>query len=105
MKPIVVFCTVGSEENAHQIANALVEDKLAACVNVIPGLLSFYRWQGMIHRDQEWLLMIKSTEEAFEKLEQRIKELHTYTVPEIIALPVIQGSMDYLNWMGENVKH
>ncbi|RMG32355.1 MAG: divalent-cation tolerance protein CutA [Methanobacteriota archaeon] len=104
MKPIVVLCTAGSEDEAHRLADALVEENLAACVNVVPGVMSFYRWKGVINRDQEWLLIIKSTGEAYQALEKKIKTIHSYTVPEIIALPIISGSEDYLKWVGENVK-
>ncbi len=103
MEHIVVFVTCPDREVGRKIAKSLVENKLAACVNVIDGLSSVYYWQGKIEEDNEVLLIIKTREENYEKLEKFIKENHPYTVPEIIAMPVIKGSQDYLNWIDETL--
>lgn len=99
----VVLCTVGSAEDAEGIAGALVERGLAACVNVVPGVTSFYRWKGETARDAEWLLVIKTTSGRFEDLRGALVELHPYEVPEIIALPIAQGHTPYLEWIDESV--
>lgn len=96
---IVVFSTAGSAEEAEKIARRLVEDRLAACVNVIKEIRSFYRWQGKIEDAAEWLLVIKSSRERFEALRSAVEKLHSYDVPEVIALPVVEGARNYLNWM------
>jgi len=96
---IVVFSTAGSAEEAEKIARRLVEERLAACVNVICEIRSFYRWQGKIEDAAEWLLVIKSSRERFDALKTLVEKLHSYDVPEVIALPVIEGARNYLNWM------
>jgi periplasmic divalent cation tolerance protein len=101
---LVVFCTVPNIKIAKKISKTLVEEKLAACSNILPGLKSIYNWQNEIQSDNEYLLIIKTTEEMFEKLEIRIKNIHPYEVPEIIALPIIKGNSEYLNWIKNNVK-
>lgn len=100
---IVVFITTPDKEVSSKLAKGLVENKLAACVNIVDGLNSIYFWQGNIENDSEQLLIVKTTEELFEKLEKFVKENHPYTVPEIIAMPIIKGSADYLNWITETV--
>jgi len=102
--PIVVFVTCGSEEEALKIANALVEAHLAACVNLIAPIRSIYRWEGKIWDEKEWLLIIKTQKQRFEALEKRVRSLHSYSVPEIISLPITEGSSAYLNWIKENTK-
>lgn len=104
VKVITVLCTAGTEENAYKLAETLINENLAACINVVPGVVSFYKWKGTLNRDQEWLLIIKTVEELFDQLEKRIKELHEYSIPEIIALPVEHGSKEYLQWVVENAK-
>lgn len=99
---IVVFITVSSPEEGERIAKAVVEKRLAACVNIIPGLRSVYRWQGKVCDDKELLLVAKTTETLFDRLEKEVKSLHSYKVPEIIALPIIKGSDGYLSWIDEN---
>jgi periplasmic divalent cation tolerance protein len=99
---IVVLCTV-PKEKGEGLAKLLVEKKLAACVNVVKGLRSFYWWKGKIEEDDEELLIIKTSREAYGELEKQIKENHPYTVPEIIALPIILGNLDYLAWMDESL--
>lgn len=99
---IVVYITVSNPDEGEKIAKALVEKRLAACVNMLPGLRSIYHWQGTICDDREMLLIIKSSASLFEAIEKEVKALHSYKVPEIIALPIVAGSMDYLNWINEN---
>ncbi len=99
---IVVLVTVGNQEEGLRIAQTLVDERLAACVNMIPAIRSIYRWKGEICDDPEALLLIKSRRELFPRLEARVKELHSYDVAEIIALPVTTGSADYLGWVVEN---
>jgi periplasmic divalent cation tolerance protein len=96
---IVVLSTASSSEEAEKIARNLVDARLAACVNVLPGLRSFYRWKGSIEDAAEWLLVIKSSRERFDALRTALEKLHSYEVPEVIALSVIDGSQNYLNWM------
>lgn len=100
---LVVLITAGSREEAEQIAENLVGEMLAACVNIIPGVTSVYRWQERVQRDQEWLLVAKSHSDALDDLVQRVQELHSYDVPEIIALPLTGGSEAYLRWIDREV--
>jgi periplasmic divalent cation tolerance protein len=100
---IVVYCTIGSQEEGAQLAHHLVQDKLAACVNMVPQIRSIYVWQGETCDDGETLLIIKTATALFEPLRQRISELHPYDVPEIIALPIRQGHPPYLEWIAANV--
>ena len=100
---IVVLCTVPTLETAERIAQAVVERRLAACVNVVPGLVSIYRWKGALQRDEERLLIVKTRAERFEALRAAIVELHPYEVPEVVALPVIAGHAPYLTWLDESV--
>ncbi|MDX1454825.1 MAG: divalent-cation tolerance protein CutA [Gammaproteobacteria bacterium] len=97
----VVYVTCPTEAKAGQIASALVEEKLAACANIVPGLRSVYAWQGRIENDPEVLLIIKSRIALLDALTARVNELHDYDVPEVIALPIIGGSKDYLDWLAE----
>ena len=99
--PMVVLVTCGSEEEATKIANSLVEERLAACVNIISPVRSIYRWEGKIWDEKEWMLIIKTQKKRFEELEKKIKSLHSYAVPEIIALPVVEGFASYLKWLEE----
>ena len=98
---IVVLVTCGSEEEALKIAHALVEDHLAACVNLVSPIRSIYRWEGKIWDEKEWLLAIKTQRQRFNDLEDKIKSFHSYSLPEIIALPIIEGSSPYLRWLKE----
>jgi periplasmic divalent cation tolerance protein len=102
-EPLVVLSTVASPEDAQRIARELVERGLAACVNIVPGVTSVYRWQGRIETDAEHLLVIKTTAEGFEALRAGILSLHPYEVPEVLALPVRGGHGAYLAWLDENV--
>jgi len=101
---IVVLVTCGTEDEAVEIAHALVEERLAACVNLISPVRSIYRWEGKIWDEKEWMLIIKTQKRRFEELEKKVKSLHSYSVPEIIALPIIEGSASYLNWLEEMTK-
>lgn len=101
MENILVFITAADEDEAGKIAKAVVEERLAGCVNIIRNIRSIYIWQGRTEDEQEVLLIAKTQRELFPALSERIKELHSYTVPEIIAVPVIEGSADYLRWLAE----
>ncbi len=103
-EPIVVLVTCGSEEESLKIAQLLVEDRLAACVNLVPPVRSIYRWEGKIWDEEEWILIIKTQKHRFEELERNVKALHSYSVPEIISLPIIQGASSYLDWLEEMTK-
>ena len=96
---IVLLCTCCSEKEGRLLAEALVESKLAACVNLLPGVHSIYRWEGEVEKAAEVLLLIKSTADRFDDLRARITELHSYDTPEIIALPIVAGSDRYLDWI------
>ncbi|MEA5469259.1 divalent-cation tolerance protein CutA [Spirulina sp. 06S082] len=100
----LVFVTIGTEEEAKAIASTLVEMKLAACVSIAPTQ-SVYRWQGQIDGDREWQLTIKTDLALFSRLEAKIQELHSYEVPEIIAIAIVAGSPSYLNWMDESMQN
>jgi periplasmic divalent cation tolerance protein len=100
---IVVLITTGSPEEAERIAQALVAEMLAACVNIIPGVTSVYRWQGEVHRDQECLLVVKSRQDVLDDLVRRVQALHSYEVPEVIALPLVGGNEAYLSWIDREV--
>lgn len=100
---IVVLITAGSRDEAEGIAGALVREMLAACVNILPGVTSVYRWEGEVQQDQEWLLVVKSHSEVLDRLIQRVTELHSYEVPEVLALPVVGGSPAYLRWLDGQV--
>jgi periplasmic divalent cation tolerance protein len=100
---IVVYVTAGSADEAERIADALVEERLAACVNCVSGVRSIYHWEGKIERADEELLIIKSRRALFDRLKRRVAELHSYSVPEIIALPLVEGSESYLKWLDEEL--
>ena len=100
---VVVLVTCSSAEEAGRIARALVEERLAACVNVSSPIRSVYRWQGKLTDDEEVLLVIKTTRELFDPLRRAVEKLHSYQVPEVICLPVIDGAPNYLNWIGASV--
>lgn len=96
---LVALSTVASLEDAERIAHAVVERRLAACVNVLPQVVSVYRWKGSVAREEERLLVIKTTADRFEALRQAIVELHPYELPELIALPIQAGHEPYLAWL------
>ncbi|MBZ5647311.1 MAG: divalent-cation tolerance protein CutA [Acidobacteriia bacterium] len=99
----VVLTTAGSKEEAQKIARALVERRLAACVNVVGPIESVYRWKGAVETAEEFLCVIKTTAAAVERVRAAIKELHSYELPECVELAVEDGSAEYLAWIGENV--
>jgi periplasmic divalent cation tolerance protein len=101
---IVVLVTCGSEEEGLNIARTLVEERLAACVNLLSPIRSIYRWEGKTCDEKEWLLIIKTKKERFEDLEKKVKSLHSYSVPEIIGLPIVEGTSSYLQWLEEMTK-
>ncbi len=101
MEATVILCTVPSEEYARNIGRTLVEERLAACVSMVFAVRSIYRWKEDICEDAELLLVIKTQQGCFPRLQQRLQELHPYEVPEILALPVANGSPVYLQWLEE----
>jgi periplasmic divalent cation tolerance protein len=101
MSEIIVLVTASDKVEAARIARALVEARLAGCVNIVKDIRSIYSWQGKIEDENEVLMVVKTRELLFDSLMEKVKELHSYTVPEIIALPIIQGSEDYLKWLKE----
>lgn len=101
---IVAFCTTNSQDEAKRIATALVNENLAACVNIISNMTSIYRWENELCTDFELILIIKSVREKLPVLIDRIKELHSYDIPEIIAVPVLGGSEAYLNWLASETR-
>jgi periplasmic divalent cation tolerance protein len=100
----VVLTTTGSQEEARKIAYALVERRLAACVNIVPQIESVYRWEGKVEASTEWLLLIKTQADLFERVHDAVKELHSYDLPECVMLEIAAGSEEYLNWIAESVR-
>ncbi|MBZ5574326.1 MAG: divalent-cation tolerance protein CutA [Acidobacteriia bacterium] len=100
----LVVTTAASMDEARRIAGALVERKLAACVNIVSRVQSIYRWKGKTEESEEWLLMIKTTASLFERVRDTIKEMHCYELPECLSLPVDAGSEEYLKWVEDAVK-
>jgi periplasmic divalent cation tolerance protein len=101
---IVIFVAVGNSNDAAVLAKSLVEKRLAACVNLLPGVASWYWWEGKVTEDQEVLLMMKTSRDKFAALEKEVLRLHSYAVPEVIALQIVEGSRNYLNWIEESLK-
>ncbi|MGH8280009.1 MAG: divalent-cation tolerance protein CutA [Gammaproteobacteria bacterium] len=101
---LVVFCTCPDRESGERLGGALVQERLAACVNVVPGLTSIYRWEGALKMEPECLLIIKAMASRFADLRQRLRELHPYELPEIIALPICDGDPEYLKWLTANAR-
>jgi periplasmic divalent cation tolerance protein len=98
---ILVFITAPNEKEAACISRTIVEERLAACVSIIPSVRSIYRWQGRVEDEQEVLMISKTKKLLFERLQARVKELHSYAVPEIVGLPLAEGSKQYLDWLGQ----
>ena len=101
---VVILITAGTEEEAHKIADRLLTQRKAACVNIVPAVSSVYWWQGKLESDQESLLIIKTRAGLLDEIVSLVKEIHSYDVPEIIALPIVGGNQDYLDWIGKEVK-
>jgi periplasmic divalent cation tolerance protein len=101
---IVVLSTCGSEEEAVRIARRLVEGRVAACVNLIPRIRSIYRWEGKVEDATEWMLLIKTSRERYDALATMLEAAHSYELPEVLALPVIAGSANYLAWLDSELK-
>jgi periplasmic divalent cation tolerance protein len=104
MDEIVVLVTTGSEAEARRIARALVEQELVACVNVLPSVRSIFRWEGQVVEEQEFLLVAKTVSQAFERVATAVKSMHSYSLPEVIALPIQQGLPEYLSWVRDVTK-
>jgi periplasmic divalent cation tolerance protein len=100
----IVLSTAGSEDEARKIASHLVEQQLAACVNIVPQIESVYRWQGKMESSREWLLLIKTTADRFAAVREAIRELHSYDLPECIAIEITDGSPAYLKWIADSLK-
>lgn len=100
----IVLITIDTEEHARALSNALVERRVAACVNLIPGVRSIYRYQGKVHDDAEWLLVVKTSLDRAYELRRTVEELHPYDVPEIVALSPLEISPAYARWWGEQLK-
>jgi periplasmic divalent cation tolerance protein len=101
---IVILCTCSSPEEAEKLARLLVEERLAACVNAIPRVRSTYRWQGAVETAEEVLLAIKTAGRLFPEVEEKLRAAHSYEVPEVLALPVVDGSAPYLEWLRGSLK-
>lgn len=102
---IVIFITTANKKEAGKISSALVDKRLAACVNIIPPVYSIFRWQGKVDKGKEYLLIVKSRKSLLPKLIKLVKSLHSYKVPEIIALPIIGGNKEYLDWLDESTRN
>lgn len=99
---LIVFVTASSKEEAQKIAQGLLREKLAACVNIVENVDSHFWWQGKLDRAKEVFLIIKTRKSLFHKLAKKVKYLHSYEVPEIIALPIIAGNKQYLDWIDDS---
>ncbi|WP_096892906.1 divalent-cation tolerance protein CutA [Candidatus Scalindua japonica] len=101
---IVIYITTGSITEAKKIGHTLVEEKLAACSNIVSPIRSIYSWQGKICEDKEALMILKSKKKLFKQIVKRVEKLHSYDVPEIIAMPIVEGSDKYLSWLKEETQ-
>jgi periplasmic divalent cation tolerance protein len=104
MTAIIALCTCPDAQTSQRIATVLVEERLAACVNRLPGMISTYRWQGLLHREEEQLLIIKTTRERFDALRERILALHPYELPEVVAIDIAAAHAPYLAWIEAQTK-
>ena len=102
--PVIVLSAVGAQPDAERIARALVEERLAACVNVVPGVVSVYRWKGVVERENELMLVIKTMAQQVDALKARLLELHPYELPEVVVIPIGGGHGAYLAWLAEQVR-
>jgi periplasmic divalent cation tolerance protein len=96
---ILVYSTCGTEEEAGRVARALVESQVAACVNIVPGVQSIYRWKGNIEDSAEWLLLIKTRRALLDRLISTLRNVHSYEVPEVVAVAIVDGLPEYLDWI------
>ena len=103
LDPQIVLCTVPDRDTAEQIATTLVTDRLAACVNIVPGITSVYRWKESVEKASEHLLIIKTHSAVFDTLQDSIKKLHPYELPEVIAVPIKDGLPEYLDWISTSI--
>ena len=101
---VVVLVTAGSAEECGKIARAVVEQRLAACVNILGPIRSVYRWKGTVEDEQEHLMVMKTEQKRFPALREEVERLHSYDTPEVICLPIAEGSEKYLNWLAESVR-
>ena len=101
---IVVFSACDTSAEARKLARHLVETRVAACVNVIPGAYSVFHWEGKVQEAAEWLLLIKTTRDRLEPLKSELRKIHSYTVPEVVAVPIVDGSDEYLEWVDREVR-
>jgi len=101
---IVILITTKDKLEAEKIAKMLIQNKLAACVNILAGVKSLFRWQGKIDQAKEALLIVKSKKEKFDKIAKLVKSMHSYDLPEIIAIPIVSGFKPYLDWINESVR-
>ena len=102
--PVVVLSALGAPRDAERIARALVEERLAACVNVVPGITSIYRWKGVVEQEPELMLVIKTLEERVDALKARLLELHPYELAEVVVIPIVGGHAAYLEWIAQQVR-
>lgn len=102
--PVLATATTPTAEDAGKIAAALVEERLAACVQIVEPITSVYRWQGNVEEEKEVLLLIKSTRDLVPRIAELLERIHPYEVPELIATPIVEGSSAYLNWLEENLR-
>jgi len=101
---IVVFSTCGSQEEARKLAGTLIEKRLAACINITAPITSVYRWKGVVEEANEWLLIIKSRREHFDGIRAALEAAHSYELPEVLAIPVLEGAPNYLAWLEAETK-
>ena len=104
MRPIFVYVACKNDEEASALGKTLVSEQLAACANIIPGMRSIYMWKGELSEDQETVLVLKSHMALFEEMKQRVSELHSYEVPGLVAMPIVDGYLPYLEWMAGEMK-
>ncbi|OGL40147.1 MAG: hypothetical protein A2042_02855 [Candidatus Schekmanbacteria bacterium GWA2_38_11] len=100
----MIITTVNSDSAAKKIAQALIEEKLAACVNIIPSVTSIFRWEGKVSTESELILIAKSKKKLFDEIKDKILSLHPYKLPEIITVPIVDGSKEYLKWVEDELK-
>ena len=101
---VVIYVTGGDTDESKKIARALVEKRLAACVNLVPQIRSFYRWEGKIQDDPESLLVIKTSRSLFAAVRAEVERLHSYRVPEVLCVPILEGSPNYMTWLGDSLR-